>query len=136
MNEILEFKRPMFVVNHDLDKYEDIDSFPEKTQLARESIAKYGLPKEWQEEYDQIIRDKSFWIDGILCQADIETHTFWVVVEATHKQPETRYAVTTPSTELWAKLVKEYWNNKIQVHIKPKTDDVDGVSYEFVEMLL
>ena len=134
MNDIVELKAPIDRINYELD--DTVDSFPEKTQRARENFAKYGLPKEIQERLDKIKRDKSFWIDGLLCQADIETHTFWVVVAATHKQPETHYAVTTPSTELWAKLVKEYWNNRIQVHIKPKTDDVDGVSYEFVEMLL
>ena len=66
MNNILELKRPIDIINPELDKYDAIDSFPEKTQRARENIAKYGLPKEWQEEYDKIIREKSFWIDGIL----------------------------------------------------------------------
>ena len=135
MNEILEFKKPMFIVNHDLDKYEDIDSFPEKTQGAREFITKYGLPKDWQEEFDKIKREKSFWVRGVLHQVDAETNTFVIDGKAAGNLPQKCYTVTVLSSEILTMLVKTYWNEIVKVNVKPKNPDEECDKLEFIRAM-
>ena len=110
MNETIAFKAPIDVINPDLDKYNDINSFPEKTRKARENLAKYGLPKAIQERLDKIEREKSFWVRGTLYQVDASTNSFTIVGKASGINPVIPYHITTQSSEELTKLVKKYWN--------------------------
>ena len=188
MKEIVELKAPVDRVNHDLDKYEGIDFFPEKTKRAnemiakwglpkeledeileekrekafeierqfdvvynpeldkyegkilfpkklaeaQETLAKYGLPKDWEDEIQERERKKAVWIKGQLSEANIETNTFLIVVEATESQPQLTYMVSTLSDVL-QRLVKDYWGQLVNVHIKPKKE-VPG-QYELIEVV-
>ena len=79
MKEILEVKELYDIdVVHDpeLDKYNGQNLFPKKLAEAQESIAKYGLPKEWEEERQKWKEEKAFWVKGQFSQADLETLTF------------------------------------------------------------
>ena len=35
MNDVIEFKAPIDVIDHDLDRYDSIDFFPEKTKRLK-----------------------------------------------------------------------------------------------------
>ena len=83
------------VYNPELDKYEGKVWFPEKLAEARETLAKYGLPKEWEDEIQKREREKAVWIQGQLSEANVETNTFLIVVEATERQPQLTYMVST-----------------------------------------
>ena len=119
MNEILELRTPIDIIDPTLN--DDVDSFPEKTRQAKEFLAKHGLPKAVQERYDKIIREKSFWIKGILIQVNAETNTFVVVGRTAGNLPNTHYTITALSSDVLTELVKSYWNDMVKVNIKPKT---------------
>ena len=76
MKDIIEFKITGVRVNHDLDKYDDIDFFPEKTRRANERIAKWGLPKVWEEQILAEERKQALCVNGTLSHADLDTNTF------------------------------------------------------------
>ena len=133
MNEIAELKAPIDVINPHLD--DNIDSFPEKTRRTKENLAKYGIPKAWQEKEDSSLNDTSFWIHGILNQADAATNTVIIVEKAVGNSPETAYTITSMSAEVLAQLVKSYWNSNVKVHIKPKMTDKQSNQYELIEAL-
>ena len=135
MNEIVILKAPTNVINHDLDKYEQIDSFPEQTQRAREHLAKYGLPKEIQERLDKIKREKSFWVRGILNEADAETLTFSIHGKAAGSKLDKAYAITASDAETLTTFVKTYWNETVKVHIKPKDLEDDSKGYALIESM-
>ena len=136
MKEILEVKELYDIdVVHDpeLDKYNGQNLFPKKLAEAQESIAKYGLPKEWEEERQKWKEEKAFWVKGQFSQADLETLTFLLSVEATDNQPQTTYRIAT-LTHILNKLVTTYWGRMIHVHIKPsKGKEVQG-QYELINV--
>ena len=132
MNEIVILKAPTNVINHDLDKYEQIDSFPEQTQRAREHLAKYGLPKEIQERLDKIKREKSFWVRGILHQVNAETNTFVIIGKAAGNLPIKHYTVTVSSAEILTQVVKTYWNEIVKVNVKPTNQEAESDELEFI----
>ncbi len=135
MKEIIEVKELYDIdVVHDpeLDKYKGQVLFPKKLAEAQEAIAKYGLPKEWEEERKKRKAEQAFWIKGQLSQADLETHSFLVSVAAIDNQPKRTYAISALS-DILNKLVKEYWGRMIHVHIRPsKEKEVQG-QYELIE---
>ena len=116
-------------INHDLDKYDDIDFFPEKTRRANERIAKWGLPKVWEEQIMAEEREQALCVNGTLSHADLDTNTFLIVVEATDNEPQTRYTITAVTAVL-KKLVKDYWGDVVKVYIKQTTP----LEYELVEV--
>ena len=90
MKEIIEVSELYdvdVVYDPELDKYEGRVLFPEKLAQAQETIAKYGLPKEWEDERKKRKEEQAFWVKGMLSQANIGTHSFLIVVEATDNQP-------------------------------------------------
>jgi len=133
MNEVLELKAPIIVIDHDLDN--SIDHFPEKTRRAKAMLTKHGLPKEWQADYDKIIREKSFWVFGILNQADAETKTFCLVGKAAGSPLEMQYVITTSDAETLSTLVKNYWNTSFKAHIKPRNSEEPTKDFEFIESM-
>ena len=115
MKEIIEVSELYdvdVVYDPELDKYEGRVLFPEKLAQAQETIAKYGLPKEWEDERKKRKEEQAFWVKGMLSQANIGTHSFLIVVEATDNQPQTTYTITALS-DILNKLVKEYWGGLI-----------------------
>ena len=62
--------------------------FPEKFARANAMLAKWGIPKEWEEEILAEERKQAVWVKGTLSQADVDTNTFLIVVEATDEQPQ------------------------------------------------
>ena len=132
MNEIVILKAPTNVINHDLDKYEQIDSFPEQTRRATENIAKYGLPKEIQERFDKIKHEKSFWVRGILHQVNAQTNTFVIVGKAAGNLPIKHYTVTVSSAEILTQVVKTYWNEIVTVNVKPTNQEAECEELEFI----
>ena len=82
MSEVLELKAPIDIINPELNNYDDIDFFPEKTRRAKEMIAKHGFPKAIQDRIDKIKREKSFWVRGILTEADAATLSFSILGKA------------------------------------------------------
>ena len=120
-------------VNHDLDKYDNVVLFPKKLARANEMIAKWGLPKEWEDEIGESERENDLFVKGKLCQGNIDTHSFLIIVEATDSQPQMSYMVTTTS-DILTKLFNEYWErNAVNVHIKPKIESPD--QYELVDIV-
>ena len=120
------------VYNPELDKYEGKVWFPEKLAEARETLAKYSLPKEWEDEIQKREREKAVWIKGQLSEANVETNTFLIVVEATESQPQLTYMVST-LTDVLQRLIKDYWGHTVNVHIKPKKE-VQG-EYELIDVV-
>ena len=133
MNETLELKIPVDRVNHNLDKYENVVSFPEKLARANEMLAKWGLPKELEEQMLAEEREDAIWIEGTLSQADVATHTFWVDVAATDNQPQTIYKVTS-LPDVLKQLVKDHWGDVVKVYIQPKWEASTTSDYELIEV--
>ena len=133
MNETLELKIPVDRVNHDLDKYENVVSFPEKLARANEMLAKWGLPKELEEQMLAEEREHAIRIEGTLSQADIATHTFLIDVTATDNQPQTIYKVTALPGAL-KQLVKDHWGDVVKVYIQPKWEASTTSDYELIEV--
>ena len=133
MNDLVKFKTIRVRVNHDLDKYDDIDFFPEKTKRANEMIAKWGIPKAWEAEILAEEREDAIGIEGTLSQADVATHTFWVDVAATDNQPQTTYKVTALPDAL-KQLVKDHWGDVVKVYIQPKWEASTTSDYELIEV--
>ena len=133
MNEILELIAPIApidTINYELD--DTVDSFPEQTQRAREHLAKYGLPKEIQERLDQIKREKSFWVRGVLHQVNAETNTFVIVGKAAGNLPIKHYTVTVSSAEILTQVVKTYWDEIVKVNVKPTNQEAESDELEFI----
>ena len=116
----------------ELDKYEGKILFPKKLAEAQETLAKYSLPKEWADKIQERESKKAVWIEGQLREANIETNTFLIVVEATESQPQLTYMVST-LTDVLQRLVKNYWGRLVNVHIKPK-EEGQG-QYELIEVV-
>ena len=47
LDEIKKRKIPIVRIDKSLNKYDDIDLFPEKLEKANEMLRKVGLPKQW-----------------------------------------------------------------------------------------
>ncbi len=125
-------KTPTLVINHQLDKYDDIVFCPEKLQEANETIAKYGVPEIFESELSDIEQTNSFWVSGVLRRADADKNTFLLVIAIENQSP-THYTVTTLSETLNT-LVKDYWGEKIKVHIQPKAKKGKQMQYELIEV--
>ena len=132
--KVIEVNGMKFTVNHELDKYDNVILFPEKLKRANENIAKYGLPKEIEEELLLRKQQKAFWTKGILTQPNVDTNTFVLVSTDKDSLIQTQYPVTVVSAETLAKLVKNYWNSMAQVHIKPKTLDENETEYDLIDV--
>ena len=130
MNGILDLIVPIDTIDDTLD--DTVDSFPEQTRRAFENIAKYGLPKDWQEEFDQIKREKSFWVRGVLHQVNAETNTFVIVGKAAGNLPIKHYTVTVSSAEILTQVVKTYWNEIVKVNVKPTNQEAESDELEFI----
>ena len=126
-----ELSLPEAVYNPALDKYEGQVLFPKKLAEAEETLAKYPLPEEWADAIYKKKCENTFWIKGMLSQADISTQSFLIVVEATDNQPQTTYTITALS-DILNKLVKEYWGLVVNVHIKPKKEKEIPCQYELI----
>ena len=114
-------------IDPELNKYRDVVMFPKKLARANEMLAKWGIPKAWEEERQQEEREQTLCVNGTLSHADLDTHTFLIVVEATDNAPQTRYTVTAVTAVL-KKIVKDYWGDVVKVYIKPTT----SIEYELV----
>ena len=121
IDQLNKSKVPIIVFDKKLENLKGKVLFPEKLKRANENIAKYGLPKEIEEERLLRKQQKAFWTKGILTQASMDTKTFVLVSTDEKKLIQTQYPVTVASAETLTKLVKSYWNGMAQVHIKPKT---------------
>ena len=132
MSEVLELKRPIDIIDPELDKYDDIDFFPEKTRRAKEMIAKHGFPKAIQDRIDKIKREKSFWVRGILKEADAATLSFSILGKAEYSKLDKAYAITASDAETLTTFVKTYWNETVKVHIKPKDLEDDSQGYALI----
>ena len=134
MKELIDWQAHGVTVDPELDKYQDIVMFPKKLVRANEMIAKWGIPKAWEEEILAEERSKqAVWVKGILSQADVDTNTFIIVVEATNNQLKTKYTITALS-DIVKKLVKDYWGDVIKVCIKPKNQKKKPLEYELLEV--
>ena len=132
MSEVLELKAPIDIINPELNNYDDIDFFPEKTRRAKEMIAKHGFPKAIQDRIDKIKREKSFWVRGILTEADAATLTFSILGKAEYSKLDKAYAITASDAETLTTFVKTYWNETVKVHIKPKNLEDDSQGYALI----
>ena len=134
MKEMIESKKskiPKIIINNDLTQYDNTVLFPDKLKEANEAIEKYGIPEAWKNENAMNKNENAFWIMGILSKADAENNTFIVVVETNSSR--TNYTITAISETL-NKLVKDYWGNSINVHIKPKTPRGKQSLYELIDV--
>ena len=120
-------------IDPELDKYKDVVMFPKKLARANEMLAKWGIPKAWEEERQQRKREQALCVNGTLSHADLDTNTCLIVVEATDKEPQTRYTITAVAAVL-KKLVKDHWGDAVRVYIKPKGEMVTPLEYELVEV--
>ena len=125
-------KIPAVIINHKLDKYDDIVFCPEKLQEANETIEKYGVPEIYESELSDIEQESSFWVSGVLRRADADKNTFLLVIAMDNQSP-TNYTIITLSETLKT-LVKDYWGQKIKVHIQPKAKKGKQVQYELIEV--
>ena len=125
-------KTPILVINHKLDKYDDVVFCPEKLQEANETIEKYGVPEIFESDLSEIGQENSFWVSGVLRRADADKNTFLLVISIDNQSP-TNYTITTLSETLNT-LVKDYWGQKIKVHIQPKAKKGEQVQYELIEV--
>ena len=133
MIEVIEFKEQKVTINPELDKYNDVVSFPEKLARANEMLAKWGLPKELEEQMLAEERENAIEIEGTLSQADVATHTFWMDVAATDNQPQTIYKITALPDAL-KQLVKDHWGDVVKVYIQPQWEASTTSDYELIEV--
>ena len=124
-----ELKAYGVTIDPELNKYRDVVMFPKKLARANAMLAKWGLPKELEEQIMVEEREQALCVNGTLSHADLDTNTFLIVVEATDSTPQTRYTVTAVSAVL-KKLVKDYWGDVVKVYIKQTTP----LEYELVEV--
>ena len=96
-------------------------------------LAKWGLPKGWEDDVITEERETALCVNGTLSHADLDTNTCLIVVEATDNEPQTRYTITAVAAVL-KKLVKDYWGDAVRVYIKPKGQMVTPLEYELVEV--
>ena len=120
------------IINHKLDKYDDIVFCPEKLQEANETIEKYGVPEIYESELSEIEQTNSFWVSGVLRRADADKNTFLLVISIDNQSP-TNYLITTLSETLNT-LVKDYWGQKIEVLIQRKAKKGKQMQYELIEV--
>ena len=125
-------KIPAVIINHKLDKYDDIVFCPEKLQEANETIEKYGVPEIFESDLSEIGQENSFWVSGVLRRADADKNTFLLVIAMDNQSP-TNYTIITLSETLKT-LVKDYWGQKIKVHIQPKVKKGKQMQYELIEV--
>ena len=125
-------KIPTIIINHKLNKYDDIVFCPEKLQEANETIEKYGIPEIYERELSKIGQKNSFWVSGVLTRADADRNTFLLVIAIDNQSP-INYTITTLSETLNT-LVKDFWGQKIKVHIQPKAKKGKQLQYELIEV--
>ena len=132
--DVLEYNPLGIRINHDLDKYDNTVVAPQKLAEANEMLAKYGLPKTWEEERLLRKQQKAFWTKGILTQADADKNTFVLLATDEDGLTKNAYPITVVLPETLTKLVKNYWNGIAQVHIKPKTLDENETEYDLIDV--
>ena len=133
MIEVIELKEQKVTINPELDKYNDVVMFPEKLARANEMLAKWGLPKELEEQMLAEERENALLVEGTLSQADVDSNMFAVVVEATDNQPQTIYKVTALPDTL-KQLIKDHWGDVVKVYIQPKWEASTISDYELIEV--
>ena len=136
MKEIVDnnkSKYPDIIIDKELNKYNNSVFQSNKLKQANQIISKYGLPDEWEKETLDLKEEKSFWISGILKQADAEKNTFLVTVQAPDKPSKTHFNILTLAETL-SDLVKKYWGKNLTVYIKPIDKKNKTMQYELLDV--
>ena len=70
-----------------------------------------------------------FWISGIIKRVDADKNSILLVAKTPNNSSQTNYTITTLSETL-NKLVRNYWGDMVNVHIKPKSKKGRYFQYE------
>ena len=137
MNKIKEqsiSKYAHVTINKDLNKYQNRILNPKKLQEANEIIARTKLPEKLERHIAELKeKENSFWVSGILNQADAHKNTFLITVKSVSNAEQSNFIITTLSETL-NDLVKNYWGNTLTVYIKPKNSNSKRPKYELLEV--
>ncbi len=117
---------PIMIIDKSLNKYNAMTFNSAKLEKAKEDIKKPGFPA-------PIEKENSFWVSGILQQADANKKTFLITVKSEIKTAKSNFIITTLSETL-NDLVKQYWGNMLTVYIKPVSKDSKRPKYELLEV--
>jgi hypothetical protein len=126
----LEKQQPVRVVaNPGIKPMGKVES--EKLRKANETLEKYPIPA-WifLSRYSKAQQQEGISISGVLKSADVESSTLVVTVIINEYAQSNYHIRTTP--ELLNKVVKTYWNEAINVRIRPQINKDNEFEYELV----
>lgn len=132
MAEVLEIKRtvkqPEIVIDDTID---DRIMFTEKLEEANETLKKHPIPA-WifLSRYSATQQEKGISISGVLKSADVESSTLVVTVIVNEYAQSNYHIRTTP--EMLNKIVKTYWNEAINLQIRPQINKDNQFEYELM----
>jgi hypothetical protein len=130
--DLKKIKQPNFVINPDLNKYENVNMFSEKLKAANEILEKYPIPANiYLDSFSKIEQEVGFEVKGILKRADASKNSFLVI--EMDGSCEINYNIQTESKTL-NKIVKAFWGEQIRVHIRPKINENNLFEYELIEI--
>ena len=115
--------------------------FREASQLIHQGLTNNTPPDVADELHDlykqlpqnQITQGNDFWISGVLKRADADKNTILLVSKAPNNLSQTNYTITVLSETL-NNLVKNYWDDMVKVHIKPKSKKGRYFQYELIDV--
>lgn len=114
--------------------YDEETLFSEKSLEANEAIVHYNRSNELEETRQKRIEEHSFWVKGYFCQADASTRIFSLYVKATNSFPQQYYTINAGKSETLAELVKDYWNEEVEIRILLQTQKANEKFYNFIEV--
>lgn len=132
MKDILDVKtvvkRPEVIIDDTID---DRIMFTEKLKRANETLEKHPIPA-WVflSRYSKTQQEEGISISGVLKRADVESSTLVVTVIINEYAQSNYHIRTTP--EILNKIVKTYWNESINVQIRPRINENDQFEYELM----
>ncbi len=88
-------------------------------------------------QYERLLhteKEEPFWISGVLKRVDADKNTIKLASNGTEKPSKTHYYTINVVSETLNKLVKNYWGDIINVHIKPKSKKGKQFEYELIEV--
>lgn len=127
--ELKEVKQPKLIINNDTIDDSKV-MFPEKLKRANEMLEKYPPPAEWcMQSYSKMEQENGVEVSGVLKRADADVSIF--LLKEKSGLYEIHYPIrTTP--EILNNIVKTYWNETINVQIRPQINKDNQFEYELM----
>jgi hypothetical protein len=132
MEALLELKttieRPEIIIDDTID---DRIMFTEKLQTVKDKLEKHPIPA-WifLSRYSTIQQEEGICVRGVLQRADTASNTLVVAVIVNEYAQSNYHIRTIPET--LTQIVKNYWNETINVQIRPQINKDNQFEYELM----